>query len=192
MEIDKVFENRKSVRSFKSKKASWKSIMEAIDASIKAPFAGNLNNLRFLIIEEQKTIDKIADISEQLWINESGIIVIVCSDDRNLENMYGERGRIYSRQQAGAAIENFLLKITDLGLSACWVGAYKDELIKQLLTIPEHIQIEAIIPVGYEKGKTAKKKKKDLDKAIYWEKWGEGNRPSLFEEDLDPNSVSMT
>ena len=153
MDFDSVIEKRASARSFKSKKASWKDILEAIDAAIKAPSAGKMHHLKFVIIEEQEKIEKIAEFTDQLWISESGILVVVCSDDTHLENQYGERGRVYSRQAAGAAIENFLLKITDLGLSACWVGSYTDELIKQLLKIPAHIQIEAIIPIGYSKTK---------------------------------------
>ena len=47
--------------------------------------------------------------------------------------MHGERGRIYARQQAGAAINTLLLKLTDLGLQSCWVGSYDDEKIRELL-----------------------------------------------------------
>jgi nitroreductase len=185
MEFDSVVAERKSVRSFKNKTVSWKSILEAVDAACKGPFADGLNNLKFLIIEEKETINKIAELADQLWINESNALVIVCSNDTNLENMHGERGRVYSRQQAGAAIENFLLKITDLGLSSCWVGAFQDEMIKQTLKIPMHIQVEAILPVGYEKGKTNPKRKKELEHAIYWEDWGTGKRASMITETKD-------
>src|SRR3989338_40500 len=161
MEFDKVIESRKSVRSFRSKKASWKDVIEAINSALQAPFAGNQNHMNFIIIERQETINRISELTNQLWINECGILVIVCSDDTHLENLYGERGRIYSRQQAGAAIYMLLLKLEDLGLGGCWIGAYTDELVKQKLKIPQHIQVEAIIPVGYEaQGAGVKKPKK--------------------------------
>ena len=96
--------------------------------------------------------------------------------------MYNERGRVYSRQQAGAAINTILLKLVDLGLSACWVGAYSDEIIKQLLKIPEHMQIEAIIPVGYSSGKNKKKRKISLTAALNWEQYDIKRRPTLTEE----------
>ena len=182
MDFDSVVEKRVSVRSFKNKKASWKDILEAIDAAIKAPSAGKMHHFKFVVIEDQEKINKIAELADQLWISESGILVVVCSDDTHLENQYGERGRVYSRQAAGAAIENFLLKIADLGLSACWVGSYTDELIKQLLKIPEHIQIEAIIPVGYAKTKTSSSKKQKLENVLRWEDWNTWNRPSLYKE----------
>ena len=120
-------------------------------------------------------------------------MIVVCSDDTHLEDLYGERGRIYSRQQAGAAIQTLLLALTDLGISSCWVGAYTDEFVKQKLKIPQHINIEAIIPVGYEKKMPGdeKKKKKELESVLYWEEWKNSRRATLFEEskeDYNPPS----
>ena len=68
------------------------------------------------------------------------------------------------------------------------MGAYTDELIKQCLKIPQHIQIEAIIPTGYEEPPAEKKaRKKELEKVLMWEKWGKTKRPPLFaEKDNEP------
>ena len=191
MEFDSVIRKRKSVRSFLSKRPSWKAILEAVESANQCSFAGNNNNLKFLVIEEKEKINKISKIAEQAWISESSILVLVCSDETNLENIYGERGRVYSRQQAGAAIQTFLLKIVDLGLSACWVGAYSDEILKEVLEIPQHIQIEAIIPVGYENKKAiaGKTRKKELENAVYWEKWENDKKPSLFKEPKDQDAL---
>jgi len=185
MEFDKVVRKRKSVRNFSGKKVKWEDVLEAIDAALQGPFAGNHNNLHFLILEDKETIKDIADYCEQSWVANSNILIVVCSDDTHLEDLYGERGRVYSRQQAGAAIQTILLKLTDLGLSSCWVGAYTDEFVKQRLKIPQHIQVEAIIPVGYEKRMPGgeKKKKKKLESVLYWGEWGNGRRSGLFEED---------
>ncbi|MBI2632479.1 nitroreductase family protein [Candidatus Pacearchaeota archaeon] len=189
MEFDEVIAKRKSIKAFKGKTASWKSVMEAIDAANQAPFADNRNNLKFIIIEDKDKIANIAHLANQTWISKSGIIVLVCSDDTNLENMHGERGRVYARQQAGAAIENLLLKIVDLGLSACWVGSYSDDLIKTKLQIPQNIQIEAIIPIGYAKSTFDKKRRAALENTIYWEEWGRGRRGPMFKEQEDEISA---
>ncbi len=182
MDFDSVIKKRKSVRSFKNKKASFKLILEAVDSAIQGPFSGNQNNLKFLIVEEGEDINAIASYCDQAWITEASVVVVVCSDDTQLEQLYGERGRVYSRQQAGAAINTFILKLTDLDLDSCWVGAYDDEMIRERLEIPGHVQIEAVVPVGYGEGKFEKSKKKDLENSIRWEKWRLRKRPSVFEE----------
>src|SRR3989344_2002271 len=192
MEFDKVVRKRKSANRFSGKKVSWKDVLEAIDTANQGPFAGNQNNLHFLIVEEPSTIKDLANCCEQSWISNSNILVVVCSDDSHLEDLYGERGRIYSRQQAGAAIQTLLLALTDLGLSSCWVGAYTDEFVKQKLKIPQHINVEAIIPVGYEKKMPGdeKKKKKELENVLYWEEWKNSHRPKLFEENREDYNPS--
>lgn len=183
MEFDSVVRKRKSVRRFKSKKVDWRKVLDAIDSANQGPFAGNHNHLKYLIVENTDAINSLAEFCEQNWIRQAGIAVVVCSDDTHLENTYGERGRIYSRQQAGAAIQTLMLKLTDLGINSCWVGAYSDELLKQKLGIPQHIQIEAVIPIGFEEGKVKKPEKKNLERTLYWEKWGTDKRPALFRED---------
>ncbi len=182
MEFDEVVEKRRSVRSFKDKKVKWDDVLEAIDAANKAPFAGNVDHLKFVIIEDATMIGKIANFCQQEWVADVGIVVVVCSDNRRLISLYDERGKIYSRQEAGAAIQNLLLKLTDLGLSGCWIGAYADELLEQLLGVPNHIRIEAVIPIGYEKLKTKAPRKTALQNIIYWGKWNVSKRPAGIKE----------
>jgi nitroreductase len=172
--FEKLLENRKSVRKFTSKKPSWRDIALAISAATMAPAAGNIFRLKFLVITNVKTIDKIADNCQQDWIKLAKTIVAVCSKDEDIVRSYDERGKKYARQQAGAAIENFILKLEEEGLSTCWVGAFYDEGMKKLLKVPKGAEIEAIFPIGYENKKenTKKKPKPELSSIVYWEKWG--------------------
>ena len=183
MEFEDVVRRRRSVREFSNKRVSWRLVLEAIDDALQGPFAGNHDNFKFLIIEDSDKIKEIAELCEQEWIANSSILVVVGSDDVHLENVYGERGRVYSRQQAGALIQTMLLRLTDLGLGSCWVGAYDDEKLRKKLNMAKHMQIEAILPIGYVAlGKSKKPRKKELENAIYWEEWGQNRRPSIFEE----------
>lgn len=182
MDFDKTIAKRASVTSFTSRRPSWKAAMLAIDAAIQGPFAGNRNNLKFIIVEYPDTIKHLAKHSSQNWIAGAKLAIVVCSDDTILEEMYGDRGRVYSRQQAGAAINTILLKLVDQGLAGCWVGAYTDEVIRQILKIPGHMQVEAIIPVGYPASKPKKKRKLSLAPSVKWESFEGDRRPTATEE----------
>ncbi len=186
MEFDKVIEKRQSTRAFSSKKASWKEMVNAVEAVRQGPWADNTCSCKFLIIEEPKTIAQLATLADQSWIADATGMIIVCNKESSLEKMHGERGRIYARQQAGAAINTLLLKLTDLGLQSCWVGSYEDTHIRKLLDIPGDITIEALIPVGYASSSPKNKdkpRKKPLETILNWEKWGESARPALWRED---------
>jgi len=96
----------------------------------------------------------------------------VCTSPIRTITSYGEQGKIYCRQQAGAAIQNFLLAIHEKGLATCWVGSFVERLVKETLKIPENIDVEAILPIGYEFDKSQKRKSKiGLDNILYFNKF---------------------
>ena len=175
MELDKAIKSRKSVKHFLDKKPNWKDIIECIDSARYAPMAGNIFPIKFVVVDDKEKIQKIAQASQQPFIAKAQYIVVVCSDSKLLLNAYEERAEKFCRQQAGAAIQNMLLKIEEKGLETCWVGYYLDYLIKETLNIPKDIEIEAIFPIGYESKKQGtskiKKRKTDLIKKIYFNKW---------------------
>ena len=171
MEFDEVIKKRQSIRHFKSKKPDWRDIVEAINSARQAPAAGNLHCIKFILVDDKKKINKLAEASQQDFVAEANYVIVVCSDLSQVVRSYDERGEVYARQQAGAAIENFLLKITDVGLSSCWVGAFVDEQVRNILAIPDNINVDAILPVGYSMDKSKQPRKPDFDKYVYFNKW---------------------
>jgi len=173
MEFDKVLNKRYSAKRFKeTKKPDYQKVMEAIDAASKAPLAGNLPCLKYILVSDKKMIAELAEACQQEFIKKVHYIVVVCTDKKLLVKSYYERADMYTRQEAGAAIENFLLRITDLELSSCWIGAFSDETVKRILKIPDNIQLEALLPVGYGVEKTEQKIKPNLDSIMYFDGWG--------------------
>ena len=170
MELDKAIKERHNIRNLrKGKKQDYRKIIEAIDSANKAPLAGNIASLHFILISDKEKIKELAEASQQDFIADVDFVVAVCSDRKTLEKHYYERGKMYSRQQAGAAIQNFLLKLTDLKLQSCWVGAFSGETVKRILGIPDNVDVEAIIPVGYELGKPRKIEKPELDSMLFFD-----------------------
>lgn len=168
MEFDKVVKLRKSVRNFSDKKPDWRDIIESLDDTRFAPIAGNNFTLYFILVDDRDKIQAIANAAEQTFIAKAHYVVVAYSDPERLINLFKERGKIYSRQQAGAIIENFLLSIEDKGLSSCWVGHFDDTQIKTLLKIPDKMELEAVFPIGYEFGKNPKRNKIELDRILYF------------------------
>ncbi|HKL23969.1 MAG TPA: nitroreductase family protein [Candidatus Nanoarchaeia archaeon] len=175
MKLDNAIKNRKSVRNFNNKKPDWRHIVEAIDSMRYAPKAGNNFSLRTIIIDDEKKIERIAEASQQDFIKEVKHLVVVCGDVDRMENLYPERGKKYLKQQAGAAIQNFLLSLEERGLATCWVGHFTEEKVKHLLEIPEKMEVEAIFPIGYEKkvGKEKEKTNPELSSYLFFNKYGD-------------------
>lgn len=173
MDLDKAITSRVSVRRFKSKKPNWRDIIECIDSARYAPMAGGSYTPKFILVDDDLNIQKIAEACQQDFIKQAHYVVIVCSNPSRTINAYGDRGEVFSRQQAGAAIQNFLLKIEEFGLSTCWVGYFVEEQIKRVLKIPEGVNVEAVFPIGFEYSKKKTQKAKiDLDQVLYFNSYG--------------------
>ena len=172
MDLDKAIRERHSARRFKTKSPNWRDIIKAIDAARLAPTAGNIPTVKFILITDEEKIKKLAQACQQDFLEEVEYVLAVCTDSAQCERSYGERAKKYSAQQAGASIQNFLLKITDLDLATCWIGAFSDDEVKRILQIPENIEIEALFPIGYEMPKKSRQRPKSiLDQCLFFNTW---------------------
>ena len=179
MEFDEVIKSRRSIRKYaldkegKPEKIDLKKILEIIDAARYAPMAGGIFSLKFVLVLDREKIRKIADLADQPFIADAFAVVVVCSDEKQTRRFYEERAERYLRQQAGAAIQNILLKIVNEGLGGVWVGHFYDKGIKELLNIPEEIYVEAILPISKPAPNLKLKEKyvPSLRDILYFDKW---------------------
>jgi len=170
MELDKVIQGRHSVRRFTNRKPGWRKIIECIDSARYAPMAGNNYTLKFILVDDEEKIQKIAEACQQNHVGQVKFIVVACSTLLRPMNLYGKEGEVWTRQQAGAAIQNFLLKIEESGLATCWVGYFVEEQIKRILKIPDKVNVEAVFPIGYEYDKAKTKRARiELDRILYFD-----------------------
>ncbi len=174
MELNQAIQERKSVHKFLDKKPDWRDIIECIDTCRFAPMAGNIFSPKFILVKDKDKIQKLVDAAQQPFVAQAHYVVVVCNDTLKTVTAYGERGRIYARQQVGATIQNFLLSIQEKGLSTCWTGHFVETLVKEALSIPSTIDVEAILPIGYEKQiRGAKPKRKpNINSKLFFDKYG--------------------
>jgi len=172
MDFKKLIKKRASIRYFSDKKPKIEDVVKLIDAANLAPSPGNLPILQFIIVEEPDRIAQIAEACQQEWIKQAPFLVVFCSTPTKPTLLYEDRADKYIKHHAGAAIENFLLMATDMGLASCWVGAFSDITLRRILKIPEgKADIEAILPVGYQHAydKTVQKTKRTLGERLRFE-----------------------
>lgn len=150
MKLTEAIEKRRCVRKFKNKDVDEKDILDILSCSLNAPCAGGLFSIKVVVVNDKDKRNKIADAClQQSFIAKAPYILVVCSDGSQTKKMYGKFAPGYLKQQAGAAIQNMFLRITDLKLSSCWIGSFDDNAIKRVLDIPADLEVEAILPVGY-------------------------------------------
>jgi nitroreductase len=166
MNILEAIAKRRSIRKYQDKDVDDKLIGILLWSACQAPSAGNLQDWRFIVVKDKKTKELLYNASlKQDHVKDSPVLIVVCSDLEVLSLKYGKRGElVYSLLDCGAAIENMLLTATALNLSACWVSAFDEEDVKNILRLPDFIRPVAIVTVGYP---AEEPEKKEVDYSIF-------------------------
>jgi nitroreductase len=174
MDIIEIIKSRRTIKEFLPKFVEWDKISKIIDAARHAPSSGNLQNWKFVVVIETELKKQLAEAALQQYeiINASALIV-VCGEPEKAGRYYGLRGeRLYTTQNCAAAIQNMLLEAHSLGLGTRWIGAFEEEMVKRLLSIPEEgVRPQAIIAVGYPKEIPPKPPKLPLETLVYFNSW---------------------
>ena len=84
----------------------------------------------------------------QRFVREGAIVIVFTAVYERTTGKYGDRGIQYVHLEAGHAAQNLCLQATAMDLGAVTVGAFYDEEIAELLTLPGDEQPLYVIPVG--------------------------------------------
>jgi len=174
MDAEDAIKERRSIRKYKDAPLDWDKVTRILEAGRYAPSAGNLQTVKFLVILDEAQRKRIAEISHnQNWMAEAPVHIIVCAEEGRTAKFYSDRGeRLYSVQNAAAAIENMLICASALNVGSCWVGAFDEDELKDEFGIPGDVRPQAIITLGYADEVTPRPQKYDLQIFCFLDRYG--------------------
>jgi nitroreductase len=151
MKVSEAIKKRRSVRKFDSgKEVTDKQVEKLLEAAQWAPSAGNLQSWYFVVIKDQKIKERlVAEAWVQELILEVPVVIVVCSDPERTFARYGNRAARYTLQDTAIAAQNIWLMATEMGLGACFLAAFDDKTVVNILNLPSGQHPVAILPIGY-------------------------------------------
>ncbi|GHS88560.1 nitroreductase [Synergistales bacterium] len=145
--------SRRSIRSFDGKPVPAEQIDKVLECACAAPSGMNFRPWHFVVIEDRAKLNAIAGAHPYgRMLSQASFGIIVCGETRR-----GDSVSPWWEQDCSAAMQNILLAVTDLGLGSVWLGVNHNEQFKiaenlrELLGIPEKIEVMGIAAVGYPK-----------------------------------------
>ena len=138
------------MREFKSAPVKEKDLEKILDAARWAPSAGHCQPLELVVVRDRTTRQDLARAALwQTFIAEAPISIVVCANVPRTSRRYGRRGEeLYCIQDTAAAVQNILLAAYALGYATCWVGAFDDDAVAEVIKTPAGVRPVAIIPLG--------------------------------------------
>ena len=171
MELIEVIRQRRSVRAFTEDAIEREKLLEVLDAGRMAPSARNEQDWKFVVVRKTEKRLKVAHACmEQEFVKEAPVIIAACGTKPDYMMTCGQRA--YSIDLS-IALTHMMLRATDLGLGSCWLGAFNEKKVKQILEIPEPVRIVALMVLGYPRFLPQQKSRKSLDEIVCYDRFKE-------------------
>ncbi|GAG65253.1 unnamed protein product [marine sediment metagenome] len=164
-----AIKKRQSVRSYQDKEIPEDVLQQVLEAGRLAPSASNKQNWKFIVVKDEDLRKKLVPACKnQEFIGEAPVVIAGCGTDPDYVMTCGEHS--YSIDLA-IALDHMSLEAASLGLGTCWIGAFYQDQVKEILSVPEDVRVVSLMPLGYPKKLGTKTGRKPLSEIICYNKY---------------------
>lgn len=137
---------RRSVRKYSELQISDDDMRTIIEAGRWAPSGANAQPWQFIIVRDKTVIKSIGEacyysVFKSRHVGEASALIVIVADPESKSATY--------LQDSTIAGTNMTLMAHALAIGSCWIGAFEDETIHHILSIPDRLTIAALISFGY-------------------------------------------
>ena len=170
MDVYEAIGTRKSVRAFKDKGVSEEMIGRLLEAARLAPSASNRQEWRFIVIRDASVRKHLAAAAHgQEFVGAAPVVLACCAET---DEHVMACGQLCYPIDVAIAIDHITLCAAAEGLGTCWIGAFDEGPVKELLGIPPQVRVVGLLPVGYPQDpSTVEKKRLLLEEIVRYERW---------------------
>ncbi len=169
MEFLELAKSRYSCRKFLDKEVEKEKIEIVLEAGRLAPTACNFQPQRILVITDKDTINELKECTRFTF--DAPVILVVCYEkEESWKRKYD--GQDEGIVDSSIVSTHMMLQITELGLGSTWVASFDPVKAREILKIPDNLEIVNLLPFGYpaedEVPSAMHAKRKSLDELIFW------------------------
>ncbi len=159
MEFAEVVLKRRMIRAFKPDPVPKKSLDRILELAQHYPSAGFSQGVSFVVVVEKKNRERLQDLNRLR--GEAPLLIVPCVSEKIYHDRYREPDKIqpdgteiewpvpYWVFDVGCASLLILLAAVDEGLMAYFAGAFRPDILRKELGIPEHFLPVGVISIGY-------------------------------------------
>lgn len=142
---------RRSIRKYLSKPVETEQVQILIEAALRAPSSRGLNPWEFILVDQRELLEKLSNAKEHgsSFLKNAPLGIVICADPARCDVWI---------EDATIAATYLQLAAESLGLGSCWIQIRQrehsqlktaEEYVREVLNIPTHLKVEAIIGIGY-------------------------------------------
>jgi nitroreductase len=171
MEFKDVIAKRQSTRAYLDKPVQEDKLNRILEAARLAPSAHNGQKWKFVVVRDPgRRQQMMKACNNQPMIGQAPVVIAAIALDPEWKMPCG----VYSHPvDLGIAVEHMALAAVDEGLGACWVGAFSQDKVKEVLQIPGRYVVVGVLPIGYSNQQRAPSSRKSIEEIVCYEMFTE-------------------
>lgn len=164
-----VIKKRQSVRSYQDKEIPEEILQQVLEAGRLAPSACNNQPWKFIVVRDKRLRERLVSACKnQKFVGEAPVVIVGCATAPN----YLMGGSEYSYPvDLALALDHMSLEAASLGLGTCWIGAFYQDRVKEILDIPDGVKVVALMTLGYPNRLGPKTERKPLSEIVCFDKY---------------------
>ncbi|MEN3189870.1 MAG: nitroreductase family protein [Atribacterota bacterium] len=140
-----------------------------LEAGRLAPSAKNTQSWKFIVVKDKELRKKLVPACKnQKFIGEAPVVIAGCGT--NIEYIMSNGEHTYPIDLA-IVLDHMSLQAASLGLGTCWIGAFYQDQVKEILGIPKEVRVVALMTVGYPKKLGPKTERKPLSEIVCYDRY---------------------
>jgi len=168
MDLMQAVRARRSIRNFLDKSVEEEKLLAVLEAGRLAPSAKNMQDWRFIVVRDSATRQRLAGAArDQQFVGQAPVVIAACGTS----DLVMTCGQPAYAIDVAIALDHMTLAAASLGLGTCWIGAFYEEKVKEILGVPQEIRVVALLPLGYPAEQPGPRPRKTLDEIVAWEHW---------------------
>jgi nitroreductase len=171
MNVSQAIRLRHSVRTYEDRPVEDDKLLRVLEAARIAPSARNMQDWKFIVVRDAETRRQLDAASNgRGWIADAPAIIVCCGSPIEYKMKCGHLAYLVD---VTIAIDHMTLQAVEEGLGTCWIGAFDEPKIREILGIPNTARVVELLPIGYPADGTPSegKPRKTLEEIVCYEKW---------------------
>ncbi len=158
--------SRRSIRAYEPAPIPDEYLSAMLEAVRQAPSAANLQPLHFVVVRDPEQKRRVAEACrQQNWMASADVIVVAAG--------FPAQSSRWFAVDAAIALENLVVAATSLGYGTCWVGAFTEGQVKDVVGLPEEARVVAVVSVGRPAESPSARSRKDHEELFSMDRYGQ-------------------
>lgn len=169
MDVMEAIQARRSIRNYADKPVEEEKLRAVLEAGRLAPSAGNMQEWKFVVVRDAETRQKLmAAAKGQSFVGQAPVVVAACA---LVTDHVMPCGQLTYPVDVAIAVDHMTLKAVEEGLGACWIGAFFEDQVKEILEVPDDIRVAIMFTLGYPAESPPPKPRKPFDEVVVFERY---------------------